>query len=409
MTRTLICTVGETPQVVTETVQALALSGWVPDRIVLATTTRGESVFNEGRPPRTLPDGRIIPGLPPLTGPMGRLAALFAVLASPPIKPEIAVPRTSAGALINDIGTGEEADAFAQLMFDLVFDATRGPEDELCVSLAGGRKTMSANAAQALQFFGRATDRLYHVVVRPAAIENDPGFWWKGEGGYLAAEGSAAPAHFSDAEILLHPMEVVRTLAFRGTRAIYEECNRSFRDAVRRANTTLSTDRMVIDLANRTISLGRAESLRYTPQVIAVLALIAYAACCGKSLQLVGLAKVKRRPALDNDEAAAVAAWSWFYNAMNLNLIWEVPELDGRPLEAFDKKVAADIAQFDFDQFGPPLSRLRSYLDLIDAYLAAKVLPPKSLQTGFAPDAISFILPTGLHDHPFAAGLAGAK
>jgi len=75
------------------------------------------------------------------------------------------------GAPLADIRTVADNLAARDRIFDLVRDLTRDPEVAVHASLAGGRKTMGFLLGAALQFMARPQDRLYHVLVHPAAVE----------------------------------------------------------------------------------------------------------------------------------------------------------------------------------------------------------------------------------------------
>jgi CRISPR-associated protein (TIGR02584 family) len=175
----LIITVGETPQVVTETVYGLLTQPdpWVPDRIIIATTGRGADGFRQGVPPSE--DGRFA-GRPPLTGAEGRLVALYNELgkADQHVEPEIAVAHMADGRRIGDIRSDAEVNAFADMLLELVAEATADDTGQLHLSLAGGRKTMSFIAGQVMALHGRAQDVMSHVLVEPIKLESLASFWW---------------------------------------------------------------------------------------------------------------------------------------------------------------------------------------------------------------------------------------
>ena len=175
MTRVLVITVGETPQVVTETVYALikANEPWFPDRIVLATTRRGQDIFSHGLEAR---------GLQPLTGPSGKLKAMYdhLGLSDRHVEPEILPASRASGAALEDVRSGAEVSAFANSLLKIVREVTNELGSELHVSLAGGRKTMSYLAGAVLSVYGRPCDVLSHVLIEPPKFEGATDFWWPG-------------------------------------------------------------------------------------------------------------------------------------------------------------------------------------------------------------------------------------
>lgn len=181
--RILLCTIGATPQVVTETVWALKNAHdppWFPDEIHIVTTTFAlHDIRRE------------------LQAPSGHLAALFDGQAPPvnihipcrdgqpvtigPWQPgedgDIAKPSTDA---LADVNTEGDATHMGALIFRLVASFTHDEGTELHVSLAGGRKTMSAHALLAMSLVGRLQDEVSHVLVSPP-FEDNRTFWYPGQ------------------------------------------------------------------------------------------------------------------------------------------------------------------------------------------------------------------------------------
>lgn len=221
--RILFCTIGQTPQVVTETVWALTRQReppWVPDEVHVVTTTVGLPRVRDG-----------------LQDPAGKLAGLFAGKPPPvtiyvprrdggsdvygPPRPYgdwEGVPARSGPATLDD--TGALADVNSQrdaaLMGDLILRviALLAEQDaEIHVSLAGGRKTMSAHALLAMTLVGRPGFEASHVLVSPPDFEDNAAFWHPDQGGKIAprlspgADRSKAPKLVDPkkAEVILVP------------------------------------------------------------------------------------------------------------------------------------------------------------------------------------------------------------
>jgi CRISPR-associated protein (TIGR02584 family) len=150
----LLCATGLSPQIVTETVYALAHASpaWLPDEIHLVTTAEGAR-----RAQLTL-----------LSDAPGWFARLCADYALPAIRFDadtIHVASGPDGAPLDDIRSREDNEAAADFIADCIRELTLDPLGELHVSLAGGRKTMGFYAGYALSLYGRAQDRLSHVLV----------------------------------------------------------------------------------------------------------------------------------------------------------------------------------------------------------------------------------------------------
>jgi CRISPR-associated protein (TIGR02584 family) len=167
--RVLLALVGLTPQVVTETLWALAARrrpAFVPTEIVIVTTAEGREraeltlLEPEGGQLRRLAEDL---GLPQLAGAFG---------------PEgMHVARGADGRLLGDIRTPEDNLAVADLLTRLMAAITADADAALHVSIAGGRKSMSFFAGYALSLFARPQDRLSHVLVEPR-FEGHPQFFF---------------------------------------------------------------------------------------------------------------------------------------------------------------------------------------------------------------------------------------
>jgi hypothetical protein len=68
---------------------------------------------------------------------------------------------------MDDIRDSNDNLIAADLIFNIVKSLTSDKDTALHASIAGGRKTMSAYLALAMQIFGRKLDRLSHVLVHP--------------------------------------------------------------------------------------------------------------------------------------------------------------------------------------------------------------------------------------------------
>lgn len=155
--RVLLAVTGLTPQVVTETLYALACSpqangaAWVPDEVHIITTTTGA----ENARLNLLQGERWF----------HRLRADYDL---PPIEfnaDHIHVLEDGQGQPLEDIRTQVHNTCAADFITELVRRFTSDPASELHVSIAGGRKTMGYHLGYALSLYGRAQDRLSHVLV----------------------------------------------------------------------------------------------------------------------------------------------------------------------------------------------------------------------------------------------------
>ena len=152
--RVLLLVTGLTPQVVTETLYALAREGHdsLPHEVHVVTTVEGARRIN----------------LSLLSGEPGWFARLIHDYSLPTVafRPEnVHVLRDQQGVPMSDIRTGEDNRAAADQIAELVRGFTADPCTSLHVSLSGGRKTLGFFAGYALSLWGRVGDRLSHVLV----------------------------------------------------------------------------------------------------------------------------------------------------------------------------------------------------------------------------------------------------
>jgi CRISPR-associated protein (TIGR02584 family) len=168
--RILLCAIGMSPQIVTETLYALAVnpgagrSPWIPHEIQLVTTRRGaqHAVLN------------LLSGTP---GWFHRLCRDYGLPHIEFSERTIHALTGEDGGELEDIRTIADNGRAADQICWLVSGLTSQPDTELHVSLAGGRKTMGYYLGYALSLFGRAQDRLSHVLVSEP-YEGHPDFYY---------------------------------------------------------------------------------------------------------------------------------------------------------------------------------------------------------------------------------------
>jgi len=168
--RILICATGMSPQIVTETLYALAAqpsagqSAWVPTEVHLISTRRG------GEHAR----------LNLLSGKPGWFHQLLADYGLPEMMfsaEHIHCIRGADGQELDDIRTPSDNEAAANTIAELVRNFSRQDDTQLHVSIAGGRKTMGYYLGYALSLYGRPQDRLSHVLVSDP-FESHPDFYY---------------------------------------------------------------------------------------------------------------------------------------------------------------------------------------------------------------------------------------
>lgn len=166
--RILLAVTGLTPQVVTETLYALAINQkkdrFVPTEVHLITTSKGAQHAK----------------LNLLSDSPGWFHRLRKDYRLPPIDftdKNIHIITNANGEELDDIRNAEDNELAADLITDLIRDFTQDENSALHVSLAGGRKTMGFYLGYALSIFGRPQDRLSHVLVSEP-FEAHPDFYY---------------------------------------------------------------------------------------------------------------------------------------------------------------------------------------------------------------------------------------
>jgi CRISPR-associated protein (TIGR02584 family) len=153
--RVLLAVTGLSPQVVTETLYALAIAqrpAFVPTELHVITTANGAQGLR----------------LALLSREPGWFERLRTDYALPPIAfddAHIHVLRDDRGDPLDDIRSPEDNRLAADFITERVRGFTADADCALHVSMAGGRKTMGFFAGYALSLFGRPQDRLSHVLV----------------------------------------------------------------------------------------------------------------------------------------------------------------------------------------------------------------------------------------------------
>ncbi len=194
--RVLVAVSGMSPQIITETLYALAVneSPWIPDEIYVITTQ----------------DGAVKAELALLRD--GRLKALCQDYKfKMPVfdQSHILVIKDKQGVELNDIRCQQDNEAAADCMTQLLQKFTDDDETELHVSMAGGRKTMGFHLGYALSMLGRPKDRLSHVLVSES-FESLPTFYYPTpESCILQASGNRL-LDAKDAQVTLAEIPFIR-------------------------------------------------------------------------------------------------------------------------------------------------------------------------------------------------------
>jgi len=317
--RVLLAVTGLSPQIVTETLYALAVRtepAWIPTEIRLLTTVRGAEHAR----------------LNLLSAEPGWFHRLRADYHLPPIRFDadcIQVLRDAHGNPLEDIRSQADNDATADAITEQVRALTNEPDTELHVSIAGGRKTMGYYLGYALSLFGRAQDRLSHVLVEEG-FEGHPQFYYPSSSQRVihTLGPNPRPLDCQHAEVTLAQIPFVRLREGQPETLLAGKAR--FSEVVATLNRSLAPPRLMIDVDERRIEAG-GQVVAMRPVDLAFLLWFARRA----QADLPGL----QRPADGAPDADYARAYLAEYDRLQgLNARIESRYKDGMSLRDFDER-----------------------------------------------------------------------
>ncbi|MBA4417603.1 MAG: TIGR02584 family CRISPR-associated protein [Syntrophus sp. (in: bacteria)] len=242
----LVAVLGTTPQIISETIFALAQreTPVFPQEIYIVTTAVGrdravETLLNQGI--------------------LTRLAAEWNIPVPAITDSSFIIPVGPDYGSMEDIRDEKENETMGDIITNLIRRLTEDPDVRLHCSIAGGRKTMSFYLGAALQLFGRPWDKLYHVLVTPE-FETNPHFFYPPrtarEIELRCADGSTRMASTGEAIIRLPELPFIRlrermTLPAQGFRELVAEGQKEI-------DTATIQPHVKINLRERTVHVGSA-------------------------------------------------------------------------------------------------------------------------------------------------------
>jgi len=259
--RVLLAVAGLTPQILTETLYALAVTGappFVPTEVRLITTAEGAERAR----------------LSLLSDDPGWFARLRSDYQLPPIDfgpHAIEVLTDAAGQPLHDIRDLADNARVADRLIETIRALTADPDCALHVSLAGGRKTMGYYAGYALSLFGRPQDRLSHVLVAEP-FEQSWAFFYPTPYSRVIETRDNKLADTKNARVTLAEVPFVRLREGLPKRLLAGRA--SFGDNIAAAQRALQPPELVIDLSGRRLRAA-GESIALAPAPLAFYALMA--------------------------------------------------------------------------------------------------------------------------------------
>ena len=245
--RVLVAVTGLTPQIVTETLYALAVAQkepWIPTEIRLITTAEGAERARLSLLDRK--DGQFHA--------LCRDYGLTGTFAFP--DENIIVIRDARGEPLADIRTPEDNTCAADTLLSEIRALCSDENCELHVSIAGGRKTMGFFLGYALSLFGRSQDRLSHVLVNEP-FESLRDFFYPPADACILHTATGRPIHTADARVMLADIPFVRLRDGLPTEALAQAA--PFASLVSTAQLAVDPPTLRFNLKTRQVWCGNKE------------------------------------------------------------------------------------------------------------------------------------------------------
>jgi len=264
--RILLAVTGLSPQVVTETLFAVAVQPkadqvpFVPTEIHVVTTGRGAEHIRLNLLSKT-------PGW------FHRMRVEYEL---PEIRFDdstIHIVTDTNGQPLDDIRTQADNECVADQLASTVRDLTGDETAALHVSLAGGRKTMGYYLGYALSLYGRPQDVLSHVLVS-APFESHPEFFYPSHTQRVIQTREAKPRPLDCRSATVELAEIPYVRMRDGLDEKLLSGLSSFSESVAMAQRSLQTPELILDLEYHRVRAGGV-LMKLPPAELAMLSLFA--------------------------------------------------------------------------------------------------------------------------------------
>ena len=250
MRNVLFLVTGMTPQIITETVWALACDPnndkpWVPDEIHVLSTEDGlnqirSRLFSEKEGYKFAKFKQDFPQL-----------AKIAFDNSDKYLHNI---YDAQGVNLKDLKTPSDNELAADLICQKIREFTECDDVSLHVSIAGGRKTMGFYAGYALSLYGRAGDSMSHVLVDERYESARDFFYPTPDDSVFVTNRDGIELKAKDAQIWLARIPFVRLRASLGSANMV--ANKTFSEVVNIINLSMKPMQVVLDVDKRQIIIA---------------------------------------------------------------------------------------------------------------------------------------------------------
>lgn len=250
--KVLLCVAGMTPQIITETLYALHKRGERIDEIRVITTLSGKKELVETLLSK---DGKL--------GKLDEFCQDFGIDRNSIKFDEttIILLRRPDGTNLDDIRTEEENEIAGNEICRVVRELCKDENVVIHASVAGGRKTMGVYLAAAMSLFGRAEDKISHVLVSEP-FESHREFFYKPPKPKELELKDKRRVSTEQAEIFLAEIPFVR---LRGTRLnLFGDEQTSYKDVVTKTQSDLalveSGTKLKLNLKKKTVAIAGREA-----------------------------------------------------------------------------------------------------------------------------------------------------
>lgn len=241
--RTLFAVIGMTPQIVTESLYALAVKqqpAFIPTQIKVITTSLGAERVR-------------LDLLSETSGWFHRFCQDYKISSIQFSESDIQLLTRTDGSVIEDIREPEDNQLMADAITEAIRALTSEEDSAVHVSIAGGRKTMSYYAGYALSLFGREQDRLSHVLVE-RHYESHINFYYTTPRRQVIHMPDGRPLDTSKADITLAEIPFVSLR--HGMPEDLLKGKSTFLKTIETAKKALEPVHLRIDLGNKCIHCG---------------------------------------------------------------------------------------------------------------------------------------------------------
>lgn len=252
MKKVLVAVTGISPQILTETIYALAMSenSWIPDEVHVVTTLVGQEKIKEF----LFLEGYFLKLCQEYSLPYIHFT----------MKDSVHVICNDEGCALADIQTQEDNSLAADQIVHFIHDLCQQSDVEVHVSIAGGRKSMGFYIGYALSLFGRRQDRMSHVLVSEPYEQSSFFFYPTKSDEWISLRGSEKKVNARLAKVVLADIPFVRM--GEGLPRLDLSSKWDFNKAVTLTQTKISDFGVIVNVSDLTLEVKNLVTVRITPR-----------------------------------------------------------------------------------------------------------------------------------------------